>query len=142
MKGYSFLAGADIGSNAIRVVLASVRPSGKTWHVKQEQALRLPVRLGEDVFSNRKVGSKATDKLLVAMRIYQDLIELYNPVDHRVCATSALREAKNSAKLIDKVRKRCNVKIELIDGVTEANLIYRALIESGERSGLTTQPAH
>ncbi|MCH9662028.1 MAG: hypothetical protein K0U66_00020 [Gammaproteobacteria bacterium] len=130
---YVLLAGADIGSNAMRVVLVSARREGRRWRLRREQALRLPVRIGADVFSGAPICPATIQRLLSAMWIYRELIELYQPFAHRACATSALREAPNSEHVLQAVRKACGINIELIDGPTEARLIYSALAEAKER---------
>ena len=124
---YLLLAGTDIGSNAMRVVLVSARRRGKRWVLSREQALRLPVRIGADVFSGKEVSRETRHRLLSAMWIYRELIDLYEPYAHRACATSALREASNSDHVLQSVRKSCGIEIELIDGINEARLIYSDL---------------
>src|SRR5690606_4960941 len=85
--------------------------------------IRLPIRLGEDVFSKKKISAKNANQLIKALNAFKNLVDIYEVVAFRVCATSAFREAKNGKEVIEKVKKKTNITIEIIDGDTEAKLL-------------------
>lgn len=123
-------ASIDIGSNASRLLLCSVFPdkSGKLSFKKNEM-IRIPIRLGEDAFLKGKISKDKADKLVTAMKAFKYLIEVYDAVDFRACATSAMREAENGYEIVNRIRKEANMKVEIIDGKTEADIIYSNHIE-------------
>jgi exopolyphosphatase/guanosine-5'-triphosphate,3'-diphosphate pyrophosphatase len=117
------MAAIDIGSNAIRLIIAQ-RTSFGFQVIKK---YRFPIRLGEDVFKNGKISSK---KIKTSVRAFKKIHQII--VNHKVEAlrtvgTSALREAKNSSEFLSHIRKKCKIRIELIDGVEEARLIQLAI---------------
>jgi exopolyphosphatase/guanosine-5'-triphosphate,3'-diphosphate pyrophosphatase len=79
--------------------------------------------LGEDVFSKKKISAKNANQLIKALNAFKNLVDIYDVVAFRVCATSAFREAKNGKEVIEKVKKKTNITIEIIDGDTEAKLL-------------------
>ena len=117
-------AAIDIGSNAVRLLFCNVF-NGKSDPVfKKAELIRVPLRLGEDSFLTGKISEKKVEKLIKSMKAFRCLIDVYDAVDYRACATSAMREATNSADIIDRIKKEAGIKIELIDGSTEADIIY------------------
>ncbi|MCC6837449.1 MAG: exopolyphosphatase [Bacteroidia bacterium] len=122
-------AAIDIGSNAVRLLFCNVyEERGKTLYKKAE-LIRVPIRLGEDSFLHKKISAKKADKLVTAMKAFKNLIDVYDAVDYRACATSAMRDAENGQEVVDRVRKEAGIKIEIIDGKTEADIIYSNHIE-------------
>jgi exopolyphosphatase/guanosine-5'-triphosphate,3'-diphosphate pyrophosphatase len=91
---------------------------------KKAELIRVPLRLGEDSFLTGKISDKKVEKLVKSMRAFRNLIDVYEAVDYRACATSAMREASNSAEIIERVKREAGIKIEVIDGSTEADIIY------------------
>lgn len=88
--------------------------------------IRVPVRLGDDVFLTGKVGAVRRQQLLETMKGFSYLLKAYE-VDHTLaCATSALREATNGTEIIEAIRQESGIKMELISGSREADLIYKA----------------
>lgn len=122
-------AAIDIGSNAVRLLFCNVyEEKGKTLFKKAE-LIRVPIRLGEDSFLNKKISKEKADKLVTAMKAFKNLIEVYDAVDYRACATSAMRDADNRYEIVERVKKEAGINIEVIDGKTEADIIYSNHIE-------------
>lgn len=122
-------AAIDIGSNAVRLLFCNVyEDKGQTYYKKAE-LIRVPIRLGEDSFLNKKISTKKADKLVTAMKAFKHLIDVYDAVDYRACATSAMRDAENGYDVVARVRKEAGIKIEIIDGKTEADIIFSNHIE-------------
>ena len=120
-------AGIDIGSNAVRLVVNEIFP-GNTFQdsvLNKLTFLRLPLRLGGDVFLDGAIGEKKIAELIRAMKIYKELMKFYEVDKFRACATSATRSASNSKSVIKKVEKETGIKIEVISGEEEAMLIYK-----------------
>lgn len=119
----------DIGSNALRLLLCNVFEEGTGPVFKKAELFRFPLRLGEDSFLNGKVSHYNMLKLAHVMVAFKNLMEAYSVIDFRVCATAAMREAENKFEVIDFVFKQSGMNIEIIDGRTEAELIYANHIE-------------
>lgn len=116
-------AAVDIGSNAVRLLFCDVDVFQNHKDVKKISLIRLPIRLGEDVFSKKKISAKNANQLIKALNAFKNLVDIYDVIAFRVCATSAFREAKNGKEVIEKVKKKTNITIEIIDGDTEAKLL-------------------
>lgn len=129
--GMEFLrfAAVDIGSNALRLLLCNVYDEGAGPVFKKAELFRFPLRLGEDSFLMGKISNQTMEKLAHVMVAYRNLMEAYGVIDYRVCATAAMREASNSAEVIEMVHQKSGLRIEVIDGRTEAELIYANHIE-------------
>ena len=123
------LAAIDIGSNAVRLLLCNVYNKNSIPVFKKAELIRIPLRLGEDSFISGKISSKKADKLVKAMQAFKNLIDVYEVVDYKACATSAMRDAQNGNEIIERIKKEVDLKIEIIDGKTEANIIYSNHIE-------------
>lgn len=117
------IAAIDIGSNAARILIKSATKQGKDIRFKKLQFLRIPVRLGMDVFRDGKIGEQREAVLLRTMKIFRQLLILYNVDDYRICATSAFREAKNGKKVLAMIRKETGLKIDIITGMEEARIL-------------------
>ena len=121
-------AAIDIGSNAVRLLFCDVYPFENDYVLKKTSLVRLPIRLGEDVFINGVISQENISKLIQSVKAFKNLAEVYEVVDFRVCATSAMREAGNGKEVINTIRKQTGVKIEIINGEQEAELIYNTHI--------------
>jgi len=119
------LAAIDIGSNAVRLLFCDVHPFQNDFVFKKTSLIRLPIRLGEDVFLNQVISKKNEKKLLNSIEAFKKLAEVYDVVDYRICATSAMRNAKNGNKIIEEIKRKTNITIEIISGESEAELIYQ-----------------
>lgn len=91
--------------------------------VKKQTLVRLPIRLGEDVFDTGKISTAKCDNLIKGLKSFRLLTEVYGVAHLRCCATSAMREAENRQAIIDRVEMESGVHIEVISGKTEADLI-------------------
>lgn len=122
-------AAIDIGSNAIRLLFCNVYETKGEAIYKKAELIRIPIRLGEDSFFRKKISKEKQDKLVLTMKAFKLLMEVHDVVDYRACATSAMRDAENGAEIIERVKKEAGIKIEIIDGKTEADIIYSNRIE-------------
>lgn len=114
----------DIGSNAVRLLLADVTEYDGYVHIKKLSLTRVPIRLGASVFESGEISEVKLDKLSKTMKAFNYLMEVYQVKDHMVCATSAMREAKNSKEIIAKIKDYSGIEINVIDGQREADLIF------------------
>jgi exopolyphosphatase/guanosine-5'-triphosphate,3'-diphosphate pyrophosphatase len=117
-------AAIDIGSNAVRLLFCNVFEGDGTPVFKKAELIRVPIRLGEDSFVQGKISQKKADKLVTAMKAFRHLISVYDAVDYRACATSAMRDAVNGQEIVARIREEAGLNIEIIDGKTEADIIY------------------
>jgi exopolyphosphatase/guanosine-5'-triphosphate,3'-diphosphate pyrophosphatase len=119
------LAAIDIGSNAARLLIAEVTQDkeGKTCFNKLN-LIRVPLRLGFDVFEKGEISKEKRGMVLQTMKAYGHLINAYGVKNVIACATSAMRDAANSADLIRKVKLETGLEIEIISGDLEASIIY------------------
>ena len=122
-------AAIDIGSNAVRLLFSNVYDDNGVTYFKKAELIRIPLRLGEDSFLNGMISEKKIEKLVTSMKAFKHLIDVYDAIDYRACATSAMRDADNRWDIIERVRKEAGIKIEIIDGKTEADIIYANHIE-------------
>jgi exopolyphosphatase/guanosine-5'-triphosphate,3'-diphosphate pyrophosphatase len=126
-------AAIDIGSNAVRLLIKSIdREAVQEKKVKKVMMLRVPLRLGFDVFSIGELSEKKVDKLRRLMKAFRQLMKIYDVDDYRACATSAMRDARNGRMIIKKIEKDTGIRIEIIDGQEEARMIYNNHIECME----------
>jgi len=122
------LAAIDIGSNAIRLQIIRVIRENKLVSFKKLEYLRFPLRLGHDVFKNGAIGEVAEDKFEKLMKTFKLLIDLYEVDAYFAVATSAMREAKNGKKIIQNIATYFDLKINLISGKEEAEMLSKAII--------------
>lgn len=126
-------AAIDIGSNAVRLLIKSIdREAVQEKKFKKVMMLRVPLRLGFDVFSIGELSEKKVDKLRRLMKAFCQLMKIYDVDDYRACATSAMRDARNGRMIIKKIEKDTGIRIEIIDGQEEARMIYNNHIECME----------
>ena len=117
-------AAVDIGSNAIRLLIATViEKEGFPTQFKKTSLVRLPIRLGADVFLKGNISSGNYKRLLDAMQAYSLIIKTHKVVAFRACATSAMREAKNGLEIVSKLKAATGIDIQIIDGNDEAAII-------------------
>ncbi len=119
------LAAIDIGSNAARLLITDVLilDSGKPEFIKLN-LVRVPLRLGFDVFETGEISKEKTGMVLQTIKAYKHLITAYGVKHIKACATSAMRDANNSEEIIRKVKLETGIEIEVITGDKEASLIY------------------
>jgi exopolyphosphatase/guanosine-5'-triphosphate,3'-diphosphate pyrophosphatase len=119
------LAAIDIGSNAARLLIVEVSndKNGKTQFNKLN-LVRVPLRLGFDVFERGEISKEKRGMILQTMKAYSHLLNAYNVSEVIACATSAMRDASNSSDIIRKVKLETGLSIEIISGDLEASIIY------------------
>lgn len=124
------LAAIDIGSNAARLLIKSVtRQDDGTLQFQKQQFVRFPLRLGLDVFTQGKISPQREKQFIRMIKAFRQLMIIYNVVDYKACATSALRDARNGAKIIKRIMHATGIPIEIISGEEEAQTIYDNHIE-------------
>jgi exopolyphosphatase / guanosine-5'-triphosphate,3'-diphosphate pyrophosphatase len=117
-------ASIDVGSNAVRLMLCHVYEVDGEAVLKKSELIRIPIRLGEDAFLHGKITKQKADKLVDTMKAFKLLIQVFDAVDYRACATSAMREASNGTEIIERIKREANVEIEIITGKFEAEVVY------------------
>jgi len=117
-------AAIDIGSNAIRLLLCNVYDNGEDGLFKKADLVRVPLRLGEDAFLKKKISDRKIEKLIAVMKSFRLLIDFYEVQGMKACATASLREAQNGPEIVERIRKEAGIKVEIIDGKTEAEIVY------------------
>jgi len=117
-------AAIDIGSNGVRLLISNVtQMEGKRPHFKKSALVRVPIRLGSDAFRTGKISSHNADRLTDSIRAFKLLMQIHEVKKFRACATSAMREATNGSLIADSIYKETGIRIEIIDGKTEAGII-------------------
>ncbi|MDY0102442.1 MAG: Ppx/GppA family phosphatase [Lentimicrobium sp.] len=113
----------DIGSNAVRLLFANVYETKNGPVTEKASLIRIPIRLGLDVFYNGRISEQRADDFVKTMRAFKLLIDVYKPVGYKVAATSAMREASNNNEVLNRVKEETGLVISMIDGIEEANII-------------------
>ena len=117
-------AAIDIGSNAVRLLIADIIENKGSVSFKKNTLVRVPLRLGDDAFLDHEIsGRKATD-LLKTMHAFRNLMDVYKVADYFAYATSAMREAKNGEALATQIKDEINIDLEIITGQKEGKIIY------------------
>ena len=117
-------AAIDIGSNAIRLLIATViEKEGYAPQFKKTSLVRVPIRLGADVFLEGKISEVNYDRMQDAMTAFSLIMKTHKVVTYRACATSAMREALNGREIVQKLWNNTGVEIQIIDGNDEAAII-------------------
>lgn len=120
-----YYAGIDIGTNAVRLVIKNVTTHDGEIESYQVQEVRVPLRLGVDVFKSGAIGFKKEEQLVKTMDCFRKLMEIYGVIDYRAFATSAMREATNSNDIIWRIRKETGIDVKIISGEHEASTISK-----------------
>lgn len=119
------IAAIDIGSNAVRMLISYVFPSGVEYVFQKNSYLRLPIRLGEDSFKNGIISNEKISLLTNAILSFKYIMKVHGVNDYKIYATSALRESRNSREVISIVKKNTDLNIEIISGLKEAKIISK-----------------
>jgi exopolyphosphatase/guanosine-5'-triphosphate,3'-diphosphate pyrophosphatase len=114
----------DIGTNAARLLVGEVTKEGGHSFVKKISYTRVPLRLGEEVFDNGKLSKKKIDQFVKTIKAFKLISEIFEVKKLRAVATSAMREAINSKKVIERIQTETGVLVEVISGDEEAELIF------------------
>jgi len=120
------IAGIDVGSNAIRLLINYVETENEMQTFKKALFIRIPLRLGEDVFTCKKMSNEKIAKLCKAMRAFSELMEVYGTEKYRACATSAMREAVNNKETVKLIKQISGIDVEIISGAEEAKYVFAA----------------
>lgn len=122
-------AAIDIGSNAIRLLIADILDNKGVKSFKKNTLIRVPLRLGDDAFLDHEISDKKAEDLIKTMQAFRNLLDVYKVNDYMACATSAMREANNGASLVLKIKNKANIDLEIVEGQREATIIYSSHIE-------------
>lgn len=117
------LSAIDIGTNAVRLFFSYVFNQNGQIFVEKASLVRIPIRLGEDVFSLGYISEEKIRNLSKTMQAFKLLIDVYQPVAYKVCATAAMREALNKEYVVERIARETGLQIEIIDGLMEASLV-------------------
>lgn len=120
-------AAIDIGSNAIRLLIADILCKDSKVFYAKNTLLRVPLRLGDDAFLNKKISPPKFEDMVKTMRAFKDLLDVYKVSDYKACATSAMRDSENGAQVVNAC-KEVGIDINIIDGGDEAKIIYNAYL--------------
>ena len=132
------LAGIDIGSNAVRLLVTNVITEKKGGNpiFKKSALVRVPIRLGADSFIKGKISEENKIRMIKAMKAFRLLMEIHGVKKYKACATSAMREASNGIEVANEIFNKTSVKIDIIDGKKEAAIIFSTdlsnIIEHGK----------
>jgi exopolyphosphatase/guanosine-5'-triphosphate,3'-diphosphate pyrophosphatase len=131
MNNKIHFAAIDIGSNAVRLVVKSLEkdPSDNSKSLVQDLLIRFPLRLGEDAFTLGKISKEKEHHLQLLMTSFQQMLKIFPIYDFKACATSAMRDAENGKKVVERIYKETGINIEIIDGEEEARIVYETHIE-------------
>lgn len=114
----------DIGSNAVRLLIADIIENNESISFKKNTLIRVPLRLGDDAFLHQHISDKKADDLVKTMHAFRSLMDVYKVTDYLAYATSAMREAKNGNDVVKRIIKEANINLEIIHGQKEAKIIY------------------
>lgn len=118
----------DIGSNAVRLQIVRVNENTNDADVyKKLEFIRVPIRLGDDSFKHKKISKEKRKIFMKAMQAFKLVMDAFEVDYYMACATSAMREAKNGQKIVDKVYEKYNLKINIISGVRESEIILNSI---------------
>jgi exopolyphosphatase/guanosine-5'-triphosphate,3'-diphosphate pyrophosphatase len=122
-------AAIDIGSNAVRLLIADIIQNDKEISFKKTTLIRVPLRLGDDAFLEKRLSEKKAEELVKTMIAFRHLMDVYKVSDYMACATSAMREAENGQVIVERIKVEASIKLEIVEGQREANIIYASHIE-------------
>jgi len=117
-------AAIDIGSNAMRLLIMNiVEQEGAAPQFNKSALFRVPIRLGQDAFTVGEITQENIDRMVDAMKAYKLLMGVYKVERYMACATSAMREAYNGKEVVDIIKKKADIKIEIVDGKKKGGII-------------------
>lgn len=127
------IAAIDIGSNGARLLIKSFDDNApESSRIKKLLFVRIPLRLGKDVFALGKISKERQRMMMHMMKGFRQFMELYNVEHFRACATSAMRDAENGKKVMRHIEKETGIRLEIIPGAEEAQLLCNNLVENTE----------
>lgn len=117
-------AAIDIGSNAMRLLVANIiEEDGKETQFSKSALVRVPIRLGQDVFTVGTISDENMDRMVDAMKAFKLLMKVHKVEKYKACATSAMREALNAKEVVATIKSKSDIKIEIINGRKEAAIL-------------------
>lgn len=117
-------AAMNIGSNAMRLLVTNiVEQKGKPTQFNKSSLVRVPIRLGQDAFTVGEISEENIERMLNAMKAFNLLMKVHKVERYKACATSAMREAYNGKEIVELIKKKADIKIDIIDGKKEAAII-------------------
>lgn len=130
MKDEPRFAACDVGTNAMRLVVSGVFGAERKF-LQREASYRVPLRLGEDVFSSGSISEDKIQALVEVFKAFRLLIGFFRPQKLRACATSAMREAENGQLVAERVWNETGIRLEVISGAQEARSLLSNHLEVG-----------
>ena len=122
-------AAIDVGSNAVRLLIADITLNENVFSFKKNTLVRVPLRLGDDAFLDHKISPRKIEDLIKTMSAFKNLMDVYQVTKYLACATSSMREAENGQEIIKLIQEKTKLDLEIIEGQREANIIYANHIE-------------
>jgi exopolyphosphatase/guanosine-5'-triphosphate,3'-diphosphate pyrophosphatase len=124
MESQLKFAAVDIGSNAVRLLLSGVFEDGDSPTFRKMSLVRMPIRLGDDAFTQKRISENKVTQLLKTMVGFHHLIDSFQPLGFMACATSAMREAENGLQIREQILHESGIDVEIINGKKEAQIIF------------------
>lgn len=121
------LAAIDIGSNAVRLIINRVL-SEDGGQLKRLEFVRIPLRLGDDVFQNGAISKEKEELLTKTIQAFALIMDVHHIHDYMACATSAMRDSANGRQVAARIEKKSGIKINIIDGMEESRLILDSVM--------------
>lgn len=123
------IAAIDVGSNAVRLLISGINEDNDGVSFKKILLVRIPLRLGEDSFSEEgEISDKKSRKLIKVMKAYRNLMDVHEVDSYKAYATAAMREAQNGEKIVEKIKEKAKIDLQIIDGSIEAKMIFESHI--------------
>jgi len=124
-------AAIDIGSNAMRLLITNVvEQEGKETQFNKSSLIRVPIRLGQDAFTVGEITQENIDRMVDAMKAFKLLMKVYKVEKYKACATSAMREAYNGKEVVEIIKQKSDIEVDIIDGKVEAAIIASSDLHS------------
>jgi exopolyphosphatase / guanosine-5'-triphosphate,3'-diphosphate pyrophosphatase len=117
-------AAIDIGSNAVRLLIADIIENNGSVSFKKNTLIRVPLRLGDDAFLQQHISDRKAADLVKTMLAFRNLMDVYKVIDYMAYATSAMREAKNGLDIVRTIKETADLDLEIVTGQKEAKIIY------------------
>ncbi|RWY54180.1 Ppx/GppA phosphatase family protein [Mucilaginibacter gilvus] len=122
-------AAIDVGSNAVRLLIANIIENNGSVSFKKNTLVRVPVRLGDDAFLNKHISDKKADDLVKSMQAFKNLMDVFKVTEYMACATSAMREADNGQEVAERIKTEAGIDLQIVHGQSEAEIIYASHAE-------------
>lgn len=117
-------AAIDIGSNAVRLLIKGIAPGETPADLTKISIFRVPLRLGQDAFTDGKISVHKAAHLVELMQAFSHLMAVYHVISFRACATAAMRDAANSGEIVARIREKTGISVDIISGFEEARMVY------------------